>query len=87
MFDERNIYVRQAEVKGSFKQNSSGIFLLNELTVNASLKNYKQTLQKAFTITLEELEKRNNSYDCKKEECKNKKKAGVKPKTSDKVRM
>jgi len=48
MFDEKNIYVRQAEIKGSFKQNSNGTFLIGELTVNSSLKNYKQILHKAF---------------------------------------
>lgn len=63
MFDEKNIYVRQAEVKGSFKQNSNGTFLISELTVNSSLKNYKKVLSEAFTITLDELKFRNSEYD------------------------
>ena len=82
MFDEKNVYVKQAEVKGSFKQSASGTFLLGELTVNASLKNYKTTLRKAFDITLKELKNRNSEYD---ETCK-----PVKPKSvkeDKKVRM
>jgi hypothetical protein len=67
MFDEKNIYVRQAEVKGSFKQNNNGTFLLNELTVNSTLKNYKKILNESFTITLEELKIRNAEYDKEKE--------------------
>ena len=55
MFDEKNIYVRQAEVKGSFKQNSNGVFLLAELTVNSSLKNYQRVLDGAFKITKDKL--------------------------------
>ena len=62
MFDEKNIYIRQAEVKGSFKQNSNGTFLIGELTVNSSLKNYKKVLQSAFTITTDELTVRNEEY-------------------------
>lgn len=68
MFDEKNIYVRQAEVKGSFKQNANGIFLINELTVNASLKNYKRVLHNAFDITIDELETRNTKDDIKEKE-------------------
>ena len=88
MFDEKNIYVRQAEVKGSFKQNSNGVFLINELTVNSSLKNYKQILHKAFDITLEEINTRNAQFDCKcdKKE-KNTPRTPKKEKTTDKVRM
>ena len=68
MFDEKNVYIRQAEVKGSFKQNSNGTILLGELTVNSSLKNYKKTLQSAFDITLAELKNRNSEYDTIKKE-------------------
>jgi len=63
MFDEKNVYIRQAEVKGSFKQNANGTFLIGELTVNSSLKNYKKVLEGAFTITMDELNKRNSEYD------------------------
>ena len=63
MFDEKNVYIKQAEVKGSFKQNSSGVFLINELTVNSSLKNYKKTLENAFDITIKEIIKRNAQFD------------------------
>lgn len=72
MFDEKNIYIKQAEIKSSFKQNATGTFLINELTVNSSLKNYKKTLHKAFDITMEELINRNKEFDCK-EECKQRK--------------
>jgi len=65
MFDEKNVYIRQAEVKGSFKQNANGTFLIGELTVNSSLKNYKKVLQSAFQITMEELNTRNAEYDKK----------------------
>jgi len=68
MFDEKNIYVRQAEVKGSFKQNSNGTFLIQELTVNSSLKNYKKVLHEAFDITMEEIKNRNAEYDKIKKE-------------------
>jgi len=68
MFDEKNVYIRQAEVKGSFKQNASGTFLIGELTVNSSLKNYKKVLQDAFKITLEELNTQNSKYDKTKKE-------------------
>ena len=73
MFDEKNIYVRQAEVKGSFKQNANGTVLLNELTVNASLKNYKKTLKKAFEISFDEIEAQNKKYDKKDKNDKGKK--------------
>jgi len=63
MFDEKNVYIRQAEVKGSFKQNANGTFLIAELTVNSSLKNYKKVLHNAFEITMEELTNRNNEFD------------------------
>ena len=68
MFDEKNVYIRQAEVKGSFKQNSNGTFLIGELTVNSSLKNYKTILHKAFEITLEEINLRNTQFDKKEKE-------------------
>jgi hypothetical protein len=77
MFDEKNIYVRQAEVKGSFKQSSNGTFLIGELTVNSTLKNYEKTLNRAFSITLAELEKRNSEYDEKVRQKKEKQKNGV----------
>lgn len=67
MFDEKNVYIKQAEIKGSFKQNTNGIFLINELTVNSSLKNYKKVLHEAFDITLEELNSRNDENTGKKE--------------------
>jgi len=67
MFDEKNIYVRQAEVKGSFKQSASGTFLINELTVNSTLKNYKKVLEDAFKITTDELNKQNENNNLKKE--------------------
>jgi len=63
MFDEKNVYIRQAEVKGSFKQNANGTYLINELTVNSSLKNYKKVLHDAFEITMEELVSRNSEFD------------------------
>ena len=66
--DVKNVYIKQAEVKGSFKQNSNGTILLGELTVNSSLKNYKKTLQSAFDITLIELKNRNSEYDTLKKE-------------------
>ena len=66
MFDEKNVYIRQAEVKGSFKQNSNGTFLIGELTVNSSLKNYKKVLQSAFAITMDELTVRNEEYNKEK---------------------
>lgn len=72
MFDEKNIYVRQAEVKGSFKQNANGTFLIAELTVNSSLKNYKKILNQSFEITLNELKTRNSEYDNDKKEPKQK---------------
>jgi len=78
MFDEKNVYIRQAEVKGSFKQNASGIFLIGELTVNSSLKNYKKTLEKAFEITIGEIEKQNKKYDMIKQEKEKKKKQPAK---------
>jgi len=65
MFDEKNVYIRQAEVKATIKQNSSGTFLINDLTVNSSLKNFKKVLQNAFQITMEELNTRNAEYDKK----------------------
>jgi hypothetical protein len=77
MADEKNIYVRQAEVKGSFKQSSNGTFLIGELTVNSTLKNYEKTLNRAFSITLAELEKRNSEYDEKVRQKKEKQKNGV----------
>ena len=67
MFDEKNVYIKQAEIKGSFKQNTNGIFLINELTVNSSLKNYKKVLHEAFDITLDELNNRNDENTSKKE--------------------
>jgi len=67
MFDEKNIYVRQAEVKGSFKQNSNGTFLIGELTVNSSLKNYEKVLHSAFEITMKELTGRNENQLNQKE--------------------
>ena len=66
MFDEKNVYIRQAEVKATIKQNSSGTFLINDLTVNSSLKNFKKVLHNAFEITMEELNNRNSEYDKKK---------------------
>jgi len=68
MFDEKNVYIRQAEIKGSFKQNNSGIFLIGELTVNSSLKNYKKVLHDAFDLTLAEIKDRNSEYDGLKKE-------------------
>ena len=65
MFDEKNIYVKQAEVKGCIKQNNNGIYLLSELTVNSSLKNYKKVLGEAFSITIDEINKRNDELDKK----------------------
>jgi len=65
MFDEKNIYVRQAEVKGCIKQNNNGIFLLSDLTVNSSLKNYKKVLHEAFQITIDEINTRNENIDKK----------------------
>jgi hypothetical protein len=79
MFDEKNIYVRQAEIKGSFKQNSNGTFLIGELTVNSSLKNYKQILHKAFQITMDELTFRNSEFDCECDCKKDKEKSTPKP--------
>jgi len=67
MFDEKNVYIRQAEVKGSFKQSANGTFLIAELTVNSSLKNYNKVLNNAFEITMNELTKRNSEYDKQKE--------------------
>lgn len=81
MFDEKNVYIRQAEVKGSFKQNTNGIFLINELTVNSSLKNYKKVLHNAFEITIEELLSRNeesNKSDKKQKESESSSKKQVK---------
>ena len=66
MFDEKNIYVRQAEVKGCIKQSANGIFLLSDLTVNSTLKNYKKVLSEAFTITINEINTRNQLYDKQK---------------------
>ena len=68
MFDEKNVYIRQAEIKGSFKQNSNGTFLINELTVNSSLKNYKKILHEAFSITMDEITTRNSEFDDLKKE-------------------
>lgn len=87
MFDEKNIYVKQAEVKGSFKQNTNGIFLISELTVNSSLKNYKKVLERAFDITIEELENRNKDQDDKKEKNSKKETKPTKDKTDTKARM
>lgn len=83
MFDEKNIYVRQAEVKGSFKQNTNGVFLISELTVNSSLKNYKKVLENAFTITIDELKTRNADQDEQKEK---KPKTETKPKKEQKTK-
>jgi hypothetical protein len=63
MFDEKNIYVKQAEVKSSFEQNRNGNFRITELTVNSSLKNYKRVLHEAFDITIEELNLRNKDVE------------------------
>jgi len=84
--DVKNVYIKQAEVKGSFKQNSNGTILLGELTVNSSLKNYKKTLQSAFDITLAELKTRNSEYDVIKKE-KSTPAPPKKEKKPDKVRM
>ena len=65
MFDEKNIYIKQAEVKGCIKQNNNGIYLLSELTVNSSLKNYKKVLNEAFEITETEIRTRNNGKEKK----------------------
>ena len=71
--DVKNVYIKQAEVKGSFDQSkTTGLVSLKELTVNSSLKNYQKVLHEAFEITFNELDHRNSRYD-KKE--KNKKKA------------
>jgi len=78
MFDEKNVYIRQAEVKGSFKQNANGTFLIGELTVNSSLKNYKKVLHNAFDITMEEINTRNAEYDKIKQEKEKKKKQPAK---------
>lgn len=86
MFDEKNIYVRQAEIKSSFKQNSNGTFLINELTVNSSLKNYEKVLHSAFDITIKELTVRNEEYD-KKEKIVPLETPQKKEKPTDKVRM
>ena len=67
MFDEKNVYIRQAEIKGSFKQNSNGTFLIGELTVNSSLKNYEKVLGKAFEITMKQLNIQNENNILKKE--------------------
>jgi hypothetical protein len=80
MFDEKNIYVKQAEIKGCIKQNNNGIYLLSELTVNSSLKNYKRVLHEAFSITIDEINLRNDELE-KKEKVvvlKKEKKANVK---------
>jgi len=63
MFDEKNIYIKQAEIKGCIKQNNNGIYLLSDLTVNSSLKNYKKVLNQAFQITIEEIQSRNQEHD------------------------
>lgn len=64
---EKNIYIKQAEVKGSLKQNATGTLLINEVTVNSTLKNYKKILHDAIEITLEEIEHYNKLSDNKKE--------------------
>ena len=64
---EKNIYIKQAEVKGSIKQNNNGTLLINELTVNSSLKNYGKILHKALETTLTELKNRNNENDVEKQ--------------------
>jgi hypothetical protein len=80
MFDEKNIYVKQAEVKGCIKQNNNGVFLLSELTVNSSLKNYKHVLREAFSITIDEINSRNDELARKEKTvvAKKDKKANVK---------
>ena len=80
MFDEKNIYVKQAEVKGYIKQNNNGVFLLSELTVNSSLKNYKHVLKEAFSITIDEINSRNDELAMKEKTItpKKDKKASVK---------
>ena len=82
---EKNIYVRQAEVKASMKQNASGTFLIGELTVNSSLKNYERILHEAFEITLKEIETQNNKYDAKTKTVVKKPKE-IKPKTEKNVK-
>lgn len=69
---EKNIYIKQAEVKGSIKQNNTGTFLLNELTVNASLKRYKEVLHSAMEITIAELNYFNHQMKLEKEKEKEK---------------
>ena len=67
--DVKNVYIKQAEVKGSFDQSkTTGLVSLKELTVNSSLKNYQKVLHEAFEITFNELELRNSRYDKKEKE-------------------
>ena len=84
MFDEKNIYVRQAEIKGCIKQNNNGIYLISDLTINSSLKNYKQVLHKAFQITIDEINLRNHEYDCENK-CKQKEKKPPTPTKKEKT--
>jgi len=69
-----NIYVRQAEIKGTIKQNASGTFLINEVVVNSSLKNYEKTLHTAMEITIKEINNRNKQNDKKEKPAKTVKK-------------
>ena len=87
---EKNIYVRQAEVKGSIKQQSNGTFIINEITVNSTLKNYEQTLHNALEITINEVTCRNQGSETKSDRVilKKEKKTPVPPKkekTKDKT--
>lgn len=68
MLDEvKNVYIRQAEVKGSFDQSkTTGLVSLKELTVNTSLKNYKKVLNEAFEITMDTIDNLNSKYDKEK---------------------
>ena len=56
---EKNIYVKQSEIKASLKQDKNIGFLIAELTINSTLKNYKKVLDEATKITIDKINELN----------------------------
>ena len=60
---EKNIYVKQSEIKASYKQDKNVGFLIGELTINSTLKNYKTVLNEAFKISTDKIKELNHLID------------------------
>ena len=77
---EKNIYVKQSEIKASYKQDKNIGFLVGELTINSTLKNYQAVLDEAFEISMNKIQELNENLPEIKTETKDESKGESKKK-------